>query len=134
MIPAPNPRRLQRHLRYLCFLAAGLGLGYIAWRFDTQTLPAGGCSPLMRYAPGNRLLVDRRPPRLEVGDALLFRAEGQLLLGAVARVRPDGAPPDGVDAVWIAGDNPQCPAHGSAELGWIDAHAVQGRVVMVWPW
>ncbi len=131
---AVDPRRLQRRLRNLCLLVAALCVGYLAWRYDTQTIPVGGCSPLMRFGPGNRLLVDQRPRGLRVGDALLFRGEGRLLLGAVERVRPDGAAPTRVDAVWMVGDNPQCPARDSGQLGWIDVGQVAGRVLMVWPW
>ena len=130
-----DPRRLQRGVRNLCLALVAVGFVYLWSRYDTQVIPPEGCSPLLRFGPGNRLLVDARPPGFAPGDALLFRGPDQrLYLAAVARVRPDGAAPPGVESLWLEGDNPECPARASAEFGWIAAEDVAARVVMVWPW
>ena len=70
MIAPPSASQLRR-LRYGLWILALAGLGYLYLRFDNLVLP-GGCSPLVRFSPGNRLLVDRQFRSLEPGDAVLL--------------------------------------------------------------
>lgn len=126
-MPAPPSPSLLRRLRLALWVLALAGLGYLALRFDNLTLP-GGCSPLLRYAPGNRLLLDRRFRALEPGDAVLFRGGEQLLLGLVERVEDHPA-----RRFWLVTDAPDCPGSASPELGWIPREDVVARIVLVWP-
>ena len=59
---------LLRSLRRATLLLALLGAAYLVLRFDLVNLPDGSCSPLRRYEAGDRLIVDRRPSSVEVGD------------------------------------------------------------------
>lgn len=122
-----NPRRLQRHLRILCLAAAAAGVFYLYTRYDLYTLPEEGCSPLMRFSPGNRLLLDRNPPRWERGDAGLFAGpDGRLYLGIVREVR--GEPRE----LWLETDADGCPGADSDEFGWIPVDRLRARVMMAW--
>ncbi len=126
-----NPARLARPLRLAAYLLAGAGLLYLWTRFDAYQLPAEGCSPLLRFAPGDRLLLDRRPAPAREGDALLVRGEdGLLYLGRVTRLRRR----EGQREVWIETDSPTCPGRDSDEMGWIPSDRIAARVILVWPW
>ena len=130
-----NPARLAPHLRRIVLLITALAALYLFLRFDVYVLPREGCSPLSRFDAGDRLLLDRRPPGYGVGDAVLARGEdGLLYLGIVTRVRPEGAEPEAVTALWIETDVPDCPGRDSDELGWIETGEVAARIVMEWPW
>jgi hypothetical protein len=113
----------------LTVLALG-GAAYLGWRVELVRLPAAGCSPLLRYAPGALLVVDRRPPHVFARDAVLFEAGETLLLG---RVEELGGAADAGRALWIAADDPTCDAKDSDELGWIPRGAVRGRVLFALP-
>ncbi len=130
-----NPRPLSRHLRNLCLLVAALGLIYLWMRFETYDLPESGCSPLLRFGPGDTLLLDRRPEDLAVGDALLFQGpDGLLYLAAVAAVGGEEGGVVAPGALWLETDSPECPGRDSDQFGWIAPEQVRARVVMVWPW
>lgn len=124
-----NLFRVRRNLRRGTYVAAALGLGYLGLRFEFHTLPAQGCSPLVRFGPGTSLLLDRRPPSYGVDDAFLFRApDGLLYLARAERVRPaDGA-------IWALVDNSECAGSGSERFGWILPEQCVARVMMPWPW
>lgn len=130
-----NQRKLLRHVRLACWLLAGLLVFHLFQRYDTYELPDAGCSPLLRFAPGDTLLLDRSPPGYHRDDAVLFAAgDGLLYLGVVTRTRPDGAGPGDVRGLWVETDAPECPGKDSDELGWISVEDVGARVVLVWPW
>lgn len=131
--PAVSPRRVQRWVRNGVFLACGLGIAYLVWRFELVRLPRAGCSPLLRLAPGDLLVFDTRPPAYHTWDVVLFRGpRGELLLG---ELRPDtegrGAPPAAARAhVWIRTDRAECPGTDSLQLGWIPREALVGRLLL----
>lgn len=128
-----NPRLLQRHLRLLTLLLAAAGVLYLFQRYETFGLREEDCSPLLRFAPGDDLLLDRWPRSLRRDDALLFSGpDGELYLGIVRAVR-EAQGGEG-SALWIETDAPDCPGKDSDELGWIAARDVQARVLMAWPW
>lgn len=122
-----DPRAALRGLRAILLVAVLLGAGYIASRFTLITLPAEGCSPVSRFAAGDRLLVDSRPRPLGPGDAVLLRDDsGTIHLTLVKIVRSE------TGALWCEGDRPDCPGFDSTSSGWIPASAVAGRVLLGW--
>lgn len=122
-----NPRGLLRYARIVLVVGALAGAGYIASRFTLITLPSEGCSPVSRFAAGDRLLVDAKPRPLQPRDAVLVRAEGGALqLTLIERVRDE----DG--ALWCRGDNADCPGFGSEAVGWVPRSSVAGRVLLGW--
>lgn len=134
-------QRLQRNLRRLSWVIALGAVAYLAWRFETLTLPAGGCSPLFRFQAGQTLLTDRHPSTLAIGDAVLYRASGQVLLGSIEELRGAGRQPISPLAsnpwphsLWLVTDAPDCPGADSRELGWIPVEDLAARVLLVWPW
>lgn len=139
---APRPRRLSSTLllwarRALLVYAIGAAF-YLQWRFDLQTLPADGISPLHDFSPGSRLLIDVRERSPRLGEAVLFRDDqGRILL---ARNEP---PPD-VDAdraagwareekFWLSIDNQALDLPDSSDMGPIGAERIVGRVVCALP-
>ncbi|MAE28553.1 MAG: hypothetical protein QF724_03135 [Planctomycetota bacterium] len=142
---APAIRRLQVNLRRLSWAISLGAICYLAWRFESLTLPANGCSPLARFQVGQTLLTDSHPKIMAVGDALLFRAAGEIHLARVAALRgSDGLDSrtggsalqtvDGDLGLWVLADNPRCPGRDSSSLGWIKGDDVCARVLFVWPW
>ncbi len=131
--PSVSPRAVQRWVRNGVFLACGLGLAYLVWRFELVRLPRAGCSPLLRLAPGDLLVFDTRARAYHTWDVVLFRGpRGELLLG---ELRPDsegiGAPPSPAgDHAWIRTDRPDCPGTDSLQLGWIPRDALAGRLLL----
>lgn len=134
-----NQRAILLAVRRVALWGALFGIAYLAWRADFMTLPSAGCSPLHGFAPGDRVLVDRRPERLAVGDAVLFAGgAGELLLGRVSE------PPAGLahasraaldaGALWIVTERADCPGADSDELGPIDRGRVVARLIMVVGW
>ena len=120
-------RQLLRRFRRITMLVAVLGLAYIVTRFEIIGLPEDQGSPLSRFAPGDRLIVDGRPGHIGLGDAVLVRAaDGVLHLTRVSAMRSS----DG--ALWCKTDNPDTPGLGSDDVGWIEPGAVEGRVLMRW--
>lgn len=125
-----NPRTLTRHARLICLILTLAGGIYLYRRYELFDLPQAGCSPVSRYSPGARLLLDRRPPRLESGDGVLFAAGDEVLyLGLVDRTRggSDLMPAE----VWIQTDVEACPGPDSDEFGWIPVEGIRARVMMV---
>lgn len=127
-----NPRRLIPHLRYASLALACIGVAYMVMRYSRFELPEAGCSPLLRFTPGEALLVDHRPPLLTPGDAVFFRGpDARLYLGLIARTRGSA----GSDLeLWIETDDPDCPGTDSDDLGWVAASDVEARVMLAWPW
>lgn len=125
-MPSPPSRSTVARLRRLVWIVAIAAVGYLYLRFDNLTLPAG-CSPLLRFAPGNRLLLDLRPGELAAGDAVVFEdGSGTLLLGLVEATDPE-------EGHWLVTDNPDCPGRASGELGWIPARSIAARILFAWP-
>jgi len=87
--------------------------------------------PILRYAPGELLLVDRHPANIRPGDAVLYQAPtGELGLGIVAHVSLEvGA----AGQLRIAFDNPDCPATPPGENGALSHDSVRARVVLALP-
>ena len=132
-----KPARVLGRVRLAVWGLALLGTAYMVWRFDRYSLPEGACSPVLALDPGDRLLVDTRPPAFAEGDLVLFEgARGKLLLGAVGAV-PASAPAEAwsrveAGALWIVADRPDCPAEDSRFLGPIEPDAIRGRVIFSW--
>jgi len=128
-------RRFLLRARIFVYLFAAAAVVYLAWRFDTVTLPEEGCSPVRSLQPGARLFVDLHPGVIVDGDRLLFSDEnGELLLGVVAPL-PESAPPEFAERaaageLWIVADDPTCPARDSRALGPIPLDRVAGRVFL----
>lgn len=106
-------------------LLTALGVAiYLGSRFDVVTLPEVGCSPVSRYSPGSRLLVDRRPPFWSLGDCVFVAGADDLvhlvLLGSENQVGD----------FWVETDMPDCPGPDPALLGWVKPSELLGRVVM----
>ena len=131
-------KRLQVRLRRISWIVAAMGFVYLYVRYDTRTLPEGGCSPLVRFAAGDVLLLDTRPAGYAVGDALLFNATvkgaNELLMGKVQRVAPEGSTRAGALQVWVVTDAVDCPGEDSTSLGWIDRERCRARILFAWPW
>jgi hypothetical protein len=100
------------------------------WRFEVQTLPRDGISPLLSLRPGAKVLVDRRELEAQIGEALLFRDEaGRLLLGRLAQ-KPAH---EGRAGLWILSDGEASLLPDSRSLGPIAPERVEGRVVCALP-
>ncbi len=130
--------RLQTRLRRISWIVAALCLLYLYTRYDTLTLPADGCSPLVRFGPGDTLLLDRRPEGYAINDALLFVSqedgEQSLRLAKVQRVTPEGSERGQAEQLWVSTDAKNCPGEDSSTLGWIDRDQCRARVLFAWPW
>ncbi|MFT5733926.1 MAG: hypothetical protein ACJAZN_002333 [Planctomycetota bacterium] len=114
-------------IRRYTVLAALVGLVYIGTRFEFSALPEDRCSTLVRFDPGDRLVIDGRPGSVGQGDAVLIQTQsGSKHLCLVERVREE----DG--RLWCVTDNPECPGFSSEAAGWIDPRAVTGRVLLSW--
>ena len=82
----PTAARVLHWLRRGVLLYAALGALYLGWRFEVQTLPRAGVSPLLAFRPGAHLLIDLRRLEARPGEALLFRDDaGRLLLARLAQ-------------------------------------------------
>ncbi len=121
---------------YLVVLALS---GFFLLRFDLVSLPAEGCSPLLGIAPGDRLIVDRHPSAIQLGDGVLYRSPaGELLLGRVD-APPPSAPASVFEAcragdLWIVTEDPACSTADSTRFGPISRAALVGRIRGVLPW
>ena len=129
-----------RRVRVVLYVLTAGCLAVLALRYETIRLPEEGCSPLVQFTPGKRLLLDRwRGPK--AGDAVLFHSGTDLLLGRV-QAPPDDLPeklPSSWSAfddqhLWIVGDAPDCPALDSRTLGPIDRSDVAAVVAAGLPW
>jgi len=120
-------RRLLTRFRRWTILLALAGAAYLGLRFDMVTLPPDGCSPVTRYDPGDRLVIDRHPGEVGPGDAVLVRGgDGLLHLVVVEARRGD----DG--RLWCSADCPRCAAFDSSAAGWLEGEAVAGRDLLAW--
>lgn len=132
-------RLLLRRIRIVVYGIVIVLVVTMVWRFDVISLPEEGCSPLRRLAPGDRIVVDVHPGELREGDVVFFRAgAGEIRFGEVQPV-PPSAPEEtwaavAAGALWIVGDDADCPARDSRVLGPIEREAVEGRLVLVFPW
>ena len=119
-----NPRVIVRRARFLTVaIALGCAL-YLGSRFEFLTLPADGCSPVSRYAPGSRILVDRWAEPFMEGDCVFVTdASGVVHLGTLGAASERG--------LWhVLGDTVDCPGLFPAEEDPVSDEAILGRVVL----
>ena len=123
-------RTLLKRCQRASWLLCGACLVYLFLRFESLTLPAEGCSPLLRYRAGVSLLLDRWPGELHADEAVLFKGpDADLNLGLIESLREQ----EGRQQLWIVVDDPDCPGTSSADCGWLRAEDVSARVVFAWP-
>ncbi len=131
-----NPNRIARLARRASLALAGAAVLYLIARFDMQSLPQDGCSPLFGVPPGAQLMIDRWAGAPEIGQSVLFESTpGQLHLGRV-QPAPAGLTDEALvrlDAgeLWIAVDDPACPGLDSRSLGPVSPDSVRGPIVIV---
>ena len=106
-------------------LLVALGVAaHLGSRFDLVTLPEEGCIPVSRYAPGSRLLVDRRPPTWRVGDCVFVEApDTSVHIVLLSATNSDGF-------FRTETDISECPGVDPEWLGWVGPSSLLGRVVM----
>jgi len=119
-----NLRVLVRKARLITLLVAGCSAVYLGMRFDVVTLPLSGCSPVTKFGPGSRLLVDRWAGGWRAGDlAFVEDARGAVhfgLLGASA-----------VAGCWLLlSDSGDCPSVFPVNDLPIEEDRMLGRVVL----
>ena len=131
--------RVFSRLRIGLYAVLAVVVGVFVVRYDLVLLPAEGCSPLVGFEPGERLVVERRfLGQPDEGQVFLFRDGDELLLGRVA-APPASAPEEVWKAVaegslWLVTERPECPGRDSRVLGPIPREAWWGRVTMRVPW
>ena len=124
-----KPTHIRRILRLVSLGGALLGLAWIYGRFDLVALPSEGCTPLFDLEPGDRVLVDRRPPNLATGHSVLFSDDrDRLLLGRIS-----GAVAVAAGELWILTEDPLCPGDDSRQLGPVPVDRVRGRILFPLP-
>lgn len=96
-------------------------LAYLAWRFESVTVPAG-IDPALGLAPGERLILDRRPTAVQDGDFVVHVDAGGLRhFARIVRAAVAGAAPRVHEAVGA----------GAATV-LVDQAAIEARVILVW--
>ena len=75
--------------------------------------------------PGDRVLATRSPRTVRPGDIVVFQTEPGFDI--VKRV---ALPPEGVEGLWMLGDNPGAGSLDSRTLGPIAREMVEARVEM----
>lgn len=124
-----SPQRVRRIARLLTLAGFLVGIAYLYGRYDLMTLPSAGCSPLYNLDPGDRLLLDRRPPQLAPGHSVLFAdPDGRLLLGQVSDAVAVSA-----QELWILTQDPNCPGADSRQFGPVPKDRVRARVLFPLP-
>ena len=133
------PKELVRRARWVLWIGALLVVFYLMMRFESVRLPEGSCSPLRSLPAGSRLWIDRWPPAVGETDVVLFRdpgpdGDGALLLGRVESA-PDSLDADSLrelesGALWIVGDNSDCPLRDSRLFGPVERDAVEGKLIL----
>ncbi|MGH7152070.1 MAG: S26 family signal peptidase [Planctomycetota bacterium] len=140
----------------LWLTAAGASI-YLLGRFSLVGIPEGDRGMEPTFRAGERLLVDRRPGRLERGDVVLFQlgegaprvarltaVHGDLLEWIDGRLSVNGriASPSGAGSeapfeplrpgeALVGRDNPDLP--GSEKWKRVPEGNLRGRVVLAWP-
>jgi hypothetical protein len=126
-----TPTRLLRILRRTVMVIALAGAGYLMVRFDGLELARDSPSPLLRFSPGDSLVLDRYPVDLQSDDPVIFAGpDGRVHLALVSEIRQE----ERATQLWLRHDAPDCVAPDSQTLGWVDEEWIVGRVIMVWPW
>ena len=120
---AQQKRLLRLMRRGTTIFALGMAL-YMGQRFDLLKLPELGCSPVSRFSPGARLLVDRRPPEWRSDDCVFVASsDGAVHLVFLGSKNEDGH-------FWTQTDMPDCPGVDAEQLGWVNPDDLMGRVIM----
>jgi len=126
-----TPKSLLVSLRRVVMILALVGVGYLLVRFDGMQLPVDSPSPLLRFSPGDSLLVDLYPGELRVDDPVIYAGpDGRVHLGLIRESRQMAGGPQ----FWLGHDAQDKSAPDSQTLGWVDGEWIVGRVIMVWPW
>lgn len=117
-------RTLLKAMRRFTLIVAFSVAIYLGSRFDVLTLPDVGCSPVSRFSPGARLLVDRRPPMWAVGDCVFVPGPDGMVHLVLLGSR------NGAGEFWTETDTSDCPGPEPDVLGWLKPDELLGRVVM----
>ena len=119
-----DPRILVKRARILTVAVASVCAVYLGARFDLMTLPMDGCSPVSRYSPGSRLLVDRWGCSLRDGDCVLVaEASGVVHLGILSAAEE-------ANYWYVVGDSADCPGLFPRDEGPVSGASVLGRIVL----
>lgn len=106
-------------------------LWQLSQRFELVKLGEDNCSPLSSFMPGVSLLVDRKPEKLFLDDAVLFEFPGDGLgLGRISL--PPGSAPGTLrteSGFWILGDAPECHTPDSRDHGIVAPERIVARVL-----
>ena len=113
-----------RKARIATLASAICGALYLGFRFDLVTLPAAGCSPVSKFAPGVTLLVDRWAD--DWGDGNSVFVEDGSGSGHLGSIRSHDSP----DRWVVTSDSEDCPTRYPAEENPIHANLILGRVLM----
>ncbi len=129
-----------KRMRIISYSIVAAVIAVLVLRYDTVVLPEEGCSPLVEFDTGTRLLLDRWKTA-EVGDSVLFRNGEDLLLGKIVEKpefpeanRPAGWASFDDDHLWIVADAKDCPAVDSRGLGPVRRDAVVAVIAAGLPW
>jgi len=118
------PKDWVRLARWLTVGVAGGALAYLGVRFDLLTLPEEGCSPVSRYAPGSRLLIDRWGGAWREGDCVFVSDEDGAIHITLLTAH------DGGGKWWTSTDVEDCPGVDPEAIGWVPEEAILGRVIL----
>jgi len=119
-----TPKQWTTAARVFTLGAACCGAVYLGGRFDLVTLPREGCSPVQRYSPGSRLLIDRWAPEWVEGDCVFVAdSSGVIHLVLLSEERAG-------EGWWTETDAKDCPGVDPSELGWVAEERLLGRVVL----
>lgn len=127
-----------KRARIVVYVLVLVVVGYHVLRYDLLRLPDGYCSPIARFSPGDRLLVDRWTEAYQVDDPVLFRSLDDKMLLGVVRELPPSAPDEmhlsvAEGALWIVTTAADCPGTDSRRLGPIHPDDMVGRIAMRLP-
>lgn len=126
-----TPKKLLGIFRLSMLVLVLAGAGYLMIRFDGLRLPAEAPSPLLRFSPGDSLLLDRYPGEIRMDDPVIYSGpDGMVHLGLIIDLREVA----GVTEFRVGQEGSEGVATDSQTTGWMDREWIVGRVIMVWPW